>query len=187
VEGAIQQLKFRDMPIPRVDPIADSFTGTFPKRLVGKVASSPSGQWFLRNIARRVDPPLMRLTRGRVSSLGTWPRSLLLMHTGAKSGIQRTTPLIYFTDGDREILVASNYGGTRHPAWYYNVTANPTVTLLAGGFEGQFVAEEVTGAELDRLWALAKQWTRATANTSRPPQLERFHCWPSPRSASPRA
>jgi deazaflavin-dependent oxidoreductase (nitroreductase family) len=80
------------------------------------------------------------------------------MHTGAKSGIQRTTPLIYFTDGDREILVASNYGGTRHPAWYYNVTANPTVTLLAGGFEGQFVAEEVTGAERDRLWALAKQW-----------------------------
>ena len=125
VVGVIQQLRFRDMPIPRVDPIADSFTGTSAKRLIGKVASSPSGQWFLRNIAPRVDPTLMRLTRGRVSSLGTWPRSLLLTHTGAKSGIQRTTPLIYFTDSDRVILVASNYGGIRHPAWHYNVTANP--------------------------------------------------------------
>jgi deazaflavin-dependent oxidoreductase (nitroreductase family) len=146
------------MPIPRVDPIADSLTSSFAKRLVGTVGFSPGGQWFLRNIAPRVDPALMRLTRGRVSLLGTWPRSLLLTHTGAKSGIQRTTPLIYFTDGDRVTLVASNYGGIRHPAWYYNVTANPTVTLAAGGFEGRFIAEEVTGAERDRLWALANQW-----------------------------
>jgi deazaflavin-dependent oxidoreductase (nitroreductase family) len=146
------------MPIPRVDPIADSFTGNSAKRFIGKVASSPSGQWFLRNIAPPVDPTLMRLIRGRVSSLGTWPRFLLLTHTGAKSGIQRTTPLIYFTHGDRVILVASNYGGARHPAWYYNVTANPAVTLLAGGFEGRFIGEEVTGAERARLWAPAKQW-----------------------------
>jgi deazaflavin-dependent oxidoreductase (nitroreductase family) len=66
---------------------------------------------------------------------------VLLTHKRAKSGGERTTPLIYFTDGDRVILIASNYGGTRHPSWYHNVKANPTVTLAAGGFEGRFVGE----------------------------------------------
>ena len=146
------------MPIPRVEPVADSLAGSPAKRMVVKVAMSPGGQWFLRHISPRVDPRLMRLTRGRVSSMGTFPRCVLLTSTGAKSGVQRTTPLIYFTDGDRVILIASNYGGTRHPAWYYNVKANPMVTLLGGGFEGRFVGEEVTGAERERLWALAKQW-----------------------------
>ncbi len=144
------------MPIPRVDPTTDGAGAV--KRVIGKVAMAPAGQWYLRHVAPRVDPPLMRLTRGRVSSLGSWPRMVLLTHTGAKSGIQRATPLIYFTDGDRVILIASNYGGSRHPAWYYNVKANPTVTLCGGGFEGRFVGQEVTGAERDRLWALAKQW-----------------------------
>jgi deazaflavin-dependent oxidoreductase (nitroreductase family) len=144
------------MPIPRVDPTTDS-AGVI-KRVVGKVAMAAGGQWYLRRVSPRVDPPLMRLTRGRVTSFGSWPRMVLLTHKGAKSGIQRATPLIYFTDGDRVILIASNYGGSRHPAWYHNVKANPTVTLCGGGFEGRFVGQEVTGAERDRLWGLAKQW-----------------------------
>ena len=146
------------MPIPHVDPIADSLVGSPAKRVVVKVAMSPGGQWFLRHLSPRVDPRLMRLTRGRMSSMGIFPRSVLLTSKGAKSGVQRTTPLIYFTDGDRVVLVASNYGGTRHPAWYYNVKANPEVTILGGGFEGRFAGEEVTGTERERLWALAKQW-----------------------------
>ncbi len=146
------------MPIPQVDPVTDSLAGSPTKRMVGNFAMSPGGQWFLRHISPRVDPRLMRLTRGRVNSMGTFPRSVLLTSKGAKSGVQRTTPLIYFTDGDSVILVASNYGGTRHPAWYYNVKANPVVTLLGGGFEGRFSGEEVTGPERQRLWALAKQW-----------------------------
>ena len=146
------------MPIPHVDPVADSLAGSPAKRMVAKVATSRGGQWFLRHISPRVDPRLMRLTHGRVCSMGTFPRSVLLMSTGAKSGTLRTTPLIYFTDGDRVILIASNYGGTRHPAWYYNVKAHPMVILLGGGFEGRFAGEEVTGKERERLWALAKQW-----------------------------
>jgi deazaflavin-dependent oxidoreductase (nitroreductase family) len=139
--------------------------------MVMKFGMSPGGQWFLRHISPRVDPSLMRLTRGRVSSMGTFPRFVLLTCTGAKSRVRRTTPLIYFTDGDRVVLIASNYGGTRHPAWYYNVKANPVVTLLGGGFEGRFACEEVTGAERERLWALAKQWNPATRNTNHPPAV----------------
>ncbi len=55
------------------------------------------------------------------------------------------------------IVVASNYGGSRHPAWYYNVLANPGgVTISAGGYTGTFVGQEVMGAERDRLWNVAK-------------------------------
>src|SRR5271165_4743607 len=74
------------MPIPRVDPVADSPA----KRMVMKFGMSPGGQWFLRHISPRVDPRLMRLTRGRVSSMGTFPRFVLLTCTGAKSGVRRT-------------------------------------------------------------------------------------------------
>jgi deazaflavin-dependent oxidoreductase (nitroreductase family) len=141
------------MPIPRQSLVVDNFA----KRVVGQFAFSRAGQWFLRNISPRVDPMLIRRTRGRLSSIGPWPRFVLLTHSGAKSGIQRTTPLLYFTEGDRVILIASNYGGSRHPSWYHNVKANPTVTLRAGDFEGRFVAEEVTGGERDRLWSTVKQ------------------------------
>lgn len=142
--------------MPTVDPTKDG-AGRI-KRIVWKVAGSPTGQWYLRHLSPRLDPTPMRWTHGRVSSIGTWPRFLLLTHTGAKSGTERTTPLICFSDGDRAILIASNYGGTRHPAWYHNVTANPTVTLSECGFDGRFLGEEVTGAEYDRLWTLAKEW-----------------------------
>ena len=52
--------------------------------------------------------------------------------TGAKSGEPRTAAVIYFHDGDDVILIASNYGGTRHPAWYHNLKANPTAILQRG-------------------------------------------------------
>ena len=144
------------VPIPSVDPTTDG--AGLVKGVIAKVAKTPAGQWYLRHVSPRVDPTLMRRTRGRVSSIGPWPRFLLLTHTGAKSGLERVTPLIYFSDGNRVILVASNYGSTRHPAWYHNVLAHPAVKLCAGGFEGRFVGEEVTGDEYDRLWALVRQW-----------------------------
>jgi deazaflavin-dependent oxidoreductase (nitroreductase family) len=144
------------MPIPRVDPTTDSVG--IAKGALGKLAATPTGQWYLRRVSPRVDPPLMRRTRGWVNSLGIWPRFVLLTHTGARSGVQRVTPLVYFTDDDRVVLIASNYGGPHHPAWYHNVVANPTVTLYGGGFEGRFVGRQAIGGEYDRLWALAKQW-----------------------------
>lgn len=83
---------------------------------------------------------------------------VLLTHTGAKTGEQRITPLTYFTDGGRVVCIASNYGGRKHPAWYHNVKANPRVTLSCRGYEGTFIAEEATGAERERLFALATQF-----------------------------
>src|SRR3712207_3475401 len=107
--------------IPTVDPNRRHSALARPMQRFGL---SSAGQAYLKHISPRVDPPLTRWTRGRLSSLLVVP-PVLLHAVGAKSGQPRVTPLTYFTDGDRVILIASNYGGRRNPGWYYNVKANP--------------------------------------------------------------
>lgn len=60
-------------------------------------------------------------------------RSLLLLTTtGAKTGEERTSPLVYSQDGDRFVIVASKGGAPTHPAWYHNLRAHPEVTVELG-------------------------------------------------------
>ncbi|HEX2285011.1 MAG TPA: nitroreductase/quinone reductase family protein [Mycobacterium sp.] len=81
---------------------------------------------------------------------------MLLTTIGAKTGQQRTLPLLYLVDGDELILIASNYGRKGHPAWYRNLVANPKVEVLAGKRSGSYTATEITEpAERERVWALA--------------------------------
>lgn len=59
--------------------------------------------------------------------------TLLLLHTtGAKSGKEHVNPLVTFEDGDRLVIVASKGGGPSNPDWYYNILANPDVTVEYG-------------------------------------------------------
>ncbi|MFV9634527.1 nitroreductase family deazaflavin-dependent oxidoreductase [Mycobacterium neumannii] len=141
------------MGIPEVRPDPPTPFIRAGARLMGL---GPS-RWFLRRIGWRLDRAVINLTNGRVSMSLVMPE-VLLTHTGAKTGRQRSTPLTYFTDAGRVIVIASNYGGDRHPAWFHNVKANPRVTLAARGYRGTFIGEEVTGAERDRLFDLAKQF-----------------------------
>lgn len=122
--------------------------------MLALVATKP-GAAIHRALAAPLDAPLMRLTRGRVSlAAGAMPL-VVLTSTGARSGQRRETPLGYFTDGDDVILIASNYGGTRHPAWYHNLLADPECELHVGERGGRFVAREATGPDRDRLFDLA--------------------------------
>ena len=143
--------------LPGVDPHAPAGLG---KRLMTAVALSNPGTWYLKEISKRIDPFLVHATRGRLSSILVTPVVLLTVK-GARTGKERTVALLYFSDGDGVVLMASNYGGTRHPAWYHNIRANPEVTLSGGGWSGRFVAHETEGEERERLWANAKQLTRA--------------------------
>lgn len=125
-----------------------------------------------RTLIGPLDAPLMRLTRGHVHfAKGTIPL-VLLRTTGARSGAQRDVPLGYFTDGDDVILIASNYGQTTHPNWYYNLLKNPQCQLFADGRSdhgGNFTARPTDGADHDRLYALAEcyasYFTAYAANT----------------------
>jgi deazaflavin-dependent oxidoreductase (nitroreductase family) len=77
-----------------------------------------------------------------------------LTATGAKSGQPREVELTYFHDGSDPILIASNYGGPKHPQWYYNLKAHPECEF--GG--ERFMATQVTDPdEYARLYALARQ------------------------------
>jgi F420H(2)-dependent quinone reductase len=100
--------------------------------------------WFLVNVGNKIDPHLMRATGGRVRSSLSAP-TVLLTHTGAKSGRKRSTPLGYFTDGDDVVLIASRGGSVHHPAWYHNATANPEVELWTKGGGGHYRAREAEG------------------------------------------
>jgi deazaflavin-dependent oxidoreductase (nitroreductase family) len=70
------------------------------------------------------------------------------------------TPLLYFSDGDDAVVIASNYGRERHPAWLANVKANPDVQLQARGRGGRYRARVAEPAERDRLFGLAQRLTR---------------------------
>jgi deazaflavin-dependent oxidoreductase (nitroreductase family) len=106
-------------------------------------------------LAKRVDPVLHGLTRGRFGGRLALP-FVSMTTTGAKSGQPRTTAVLYFSDGQDLILVASNYGRDHHPAWYHNLKANPTAVLTRGDRHGTYAATEVTDEpERERLFALA--------------------------------
>ena len=76
-------------------------------------------------------------------------RSLLLLHTtGAKSGQLRINPLVYGTDGDRLVVIASKGGAPTQPDWYHNIVANPLVTVEVG--TKQFQARATIAAEPER-------------------------------------
>jgi len=96
----------------------------------------------------------MRVSGGRLKTTITAP-TVLLKHTGAKSGKRRETPLAYFTDDDEVVLIASKGGADHHPAWYHNVHANPEVELWSGGGGGRYRARQVEGDERQRLWEMA--------------------------------
>lgn len=73
-----------------------------------------------------------RATGGAVGGALQGVPLVLVTHRGARSGVERTTPLGYYDDGDRLILFASNMGAPRAPAWFHNMRLNPRVTVELG-------------------------------------------------------
>lgn len=79
---------------------------------------------------------------------------LLLTTQGRRSGEARTTPLIFRSDGDRWVVVASKGGAPRHPDWYENLVASPTATIQIREEEIPILASTASGPERERLWSL---------------------------------
>jgi deazaflavin-dependent oxidoreductase (nitroreductase family) len=80
-------------------------------------------------------------------------RPLLMLTTiGAKSGQQRTTPMMYVPDGDCLLVIASNAGAPKHPDWYRNLVAHPDVTVEVGADTFEASAVVLEGAERQQQW-----------------------------------
>lgn len=112
-----------------------------------------------------------RANRGIVGGYFEGKPVLILHHTGAKSGTERVTPLMYNTDGDRLVIFASMAGAPNNPNWYHNLLANPKATVEVGTETFEVKVEEPSGGDRDRLWEKQKaefpQFADYEAKTSR--------------------
>ncbi|MEU7142273.1 nitroreductase family deazaflavin-dependent oxidoreductase [Nocardia sp. NPDC046473] len=90
---------------------------------------------------------------GKVSGYFEGRNMVLITTTGAKTGRQIRNPLVYLPDGERIVLIASNAGADKNPAWYHNLRANPELEVDLGTEKYWARAESVTGTERDELYA----------------------------------
>jgi len=134
--------------LKHVDPTRSP--GLF-SRAYAALANTRLGRFMSRHLVWKVDPYLMRLTRGRLG-MGLVMPTALLETKGARSGAVRRNVVIYFHDGERVTIVASKLGLPEHPAWFHNLRAQPEVTFGGAPMRAAVVADE---AERERLWGLA--------------------------------
>ena len=98
-----------------------------------------------------LDGPFARRRRA-VTSLGTGFPLCYLTTTGRRSGRARTVPLLHLADGDRIVLIASNWGKRDHPAWALNLDATPDTRVTVDGVERRYHARRATPEERERYW-----------------------------------
>jgi len=120
------------------------------------LASSRFARWLSKRaiwsaVVWKIDPYLLRLTRGRLGT-GLLLPTALLQTRGARTGLVRRNAVIYFHDGERVTIIASQAGRPANPAWFYNARANPDVMLGGQPFRAEVVDDETSR---ERLWELA--------------------------------
>lgn len=126
------------------------------RQAVEAIASSKPGTWFILNVSSYFDPFLLRATHGRFGASNLFGfSSLMLTTTGAKTGLPRSTALVFTRDGNRLVIIASRGGMDRHPGWYHNLKAHPKADVLLDGCSSIYTSYEATGEEYERLWAMA--------------------------------
>jgi deazaflavin-dependent oxidoreductase (nitroreductase family) len=100
----------------------------------------------------RLHAAIYRLSRGRVLGRVRGQPVLLLETAGRRTGQPRTTPVQYLADGDTFVVVASNAGAERPPAWYLNLRASPHARVQVGERTIDVRAQEAAGQERAELW-----------------------------------
>jgi F420H(2)-dependent quinone reductase len=100
----------------------------------------------------KLNIPLYRLSGGRIGGRINRAPVLLLTTTGRKSGQQRTAPVVYLADGDHFVVIGSNAGHTRVPAWSLNLKANPGAEIEVGRKRIMVRARVAEGEERADLW-----------------------------------
>jgi deazaflavin-dependent oxidoreductase (nitroreductase family) len=97
-----------------------------------------------------------RANDGKVGGPFEGAPMVLVSHRGARSGIERTTPLMYLPDGDDIVIFASKAGAPDNPDWYHNLVANPDATAELGSETVSVRARVAQGDERDELWGRQK-------------------------------
>jgi deazaflavin-dependent oxidoreductase (nitroreductase family) len=138
--------------------------------MAGKVIASPNAyqrfaqrilalkpvSLLMARILHHADGFALKLTRGK----HTFPELvglpiIQLTAIGARSGQPRTLPLVGLSDGDKFILIGTNFGQRHNPSWYYNLRSHPECIVRFNGQSGAYIARETEGDEREHYWRLA--------------------------------
>lgn len=96
-----------------------------------------------------------RANDGKIGGFFADKTVLILHSTGARTGLQRVTPLVYRREGDRVFVFATKGGSPSHPDWYHNLMANPTVSVEIGADTSSARAVEIVGDERNAIYSRA--------------------------------
>ncbi len=146
------------------------------QRLGRKAAEIIPMSWIRPKALLRLDRGMFRLSRGRTtfSALASGLPIVMLTTTGARTGQPRTLPVLALPQGDHLLLIASNYGRPTNPGWYYNLLAQPIVTIIWKGTSVEMSARELSGDERERQLARgleAYSWWEQYHRRAAPRQL----------------
>lgn len=126
-------------------------TRLLPARFLGSPAFGAVG----KRVIPRADVALQRLTGGRASLTAAAGMPLLLLETtGRRTGSARVTPLTYATQGSDFLVVGSNWGQSRQPAWVLNLLAKSDAFVLLHGGRVSVTARALSGGERSDVWPL---------------------------------
>jgi deazaflavin-dependent oxidoreductase (nitroreductase family) len=120
-------------------------------RLVRRTAATRLMAKVYGVIQQPLDQLVYRLSGGATTAT-SWLAGVeitMLTTTGARTGRPRTLPVLGLPDGDDTILIASNFGRPRNPAWYHNLRADPHATIVVDGVSREVVAQELSGSDRD--------------------------------------
>ena len=123
------------------------------KKMTTELSAPGGGQG---PVADKVNGALINEFRAKGGTIGgeVGDASELLLVTviGAKTGLERVIPLVYFRVGERLVVIASMGGSDKHPTWYLNMQANPDVTVEIGAEVCQATAIDTSGTDRDKLF-----------------------------------
>jgi F420H(2)-dependent quinone reductase len=124
-------------------------------RRLPRMAYIAIGEVLVNHRFARFHRWLIRHSRGRLAGGGALGLDVILVTTrGRRTGEPRTIPLGAVRDGRAWLVIGSNAGHDRMPAWVANLRADPAVTVETSGVAAPFRAREAVGAEAERLWPI---------------------------------
>jgi deazaflavin-dependent oxidoreductase (nitroreductase family) len=123
------------------------------ERWIVWLSTNPVATWLIKHVASPLDPLIFKATGGRFTSMGPPAMPMLaLTAIGRRSGQLRSVQLAYVEHDGNALVVASAMGQERHPAWRYNLEANPEVQVQMRGERFSARAEVLSDPEKRAVW-----------------------------------
>lgn len=145
-------------------------TASLLRRAYALLATTRLAKLISRRVSWKLDPVLLRISGGRLSTTLIF-RAAVLETVGARSGHPRRNAVIYFHDGDRVTVVASNAGAAHHPSWFHNLRAEAEVWLGGIPMRAVIVDDEQDRARLaemgDRVFPAFATYRRQAVEAGR--------------------